>query len=188
MTKTFRKLTFTLIALLGLSFVAQAQPPGAPAPRPSVSPYLNLVNRGNNPALNYLSIVRPQQQMAQQFNQLNQQYRQSINGLQNSIDQLGQEQNQSFNPFTGHAAVFNSTYGYFSRHPVSGTMAGGGGGGMGMGGGFGGGARSFGGGAMMGGGGAMMGGMGMGGGRGAMPGMGGGGMAPRGGGVGGIRR
>ena len=65
-------------ALLIASTVAFAQPMpgggvGGGAQRPTFSPYLNLLNRGNNPGLIYLGIVRPQQQMQQQFNQLQQQ-------------------------------------------------------------------------------------------------------------------
>lgn len=134
MTLTFRLASASAVLLL-IGTLAQAQPSPGVTGRPTFSPYLNLVNRGNNPALNYLGIVRPQQQFAQQFNQLNQQYSQQINGLQNSINDLAAGADSSL-PLTGHAAVFN-TYGapYFSRHPVSG---GGGGGGMSGGRGFGG--------------------------------------------------
>jgi hypothetical protein len=180
-----RPFTVSIIALLGFALAVQAQPPGPGGlARPTVSPYLSLLNRGNSSALNYLNIVRPQQQMAQQFNALNQQYRQSLNGIQNSIDTLSQE-SMSFSPYTGRVAVFNSTAGYFSRHPVTGQGGGGsaGFGSVGMGGGMVGGGRGLGGGIGGGMGAGTMGGMA---GRG-MP-AGGGASRPATGGMGGIRR
>ena len=121
-----------LITVLAPISVATAQPvaPGGGLSRPSFSPYLNLANRGNNPSLNYLGIVRPQLQAQQQFGQLQQQYQQSNQGLQSQLNQLAQGVDASL-PLTGHVATFNNTGSYFSRHPVTG------GGGAGRAGGFG---------------------------------------------------
>ena len=121
-----------LITVLAPISVATAQPvaPGGGLSRPSFSPYLNLANRGNNPSLNYLGIVRPQLQAQQQFGQLQQQYQQSNQGLQSQLNQLSQGVDASL-PLTGHVATFNNTGSYFSRHPVTG------GGGAGRAGGFG---------------------------------------------------
>ena len=116
---------------------AQPSPQAGPVSRPSFSPYLNLVNRGNNPALNYLGIVRPQQQQAQQLNQLSQQYNQTTNALQNSLNGLAEGIDPNVR-FTGYVAVFNNTGPYFSRNPISGS-----GGGLRSGGGSGGGAGGF---------------------------------------------
>jgi hypothetical protein len=55
------------------------QPQTRPSP-PQVSPYLNLLNRRTNPAINYFGIVRPQLQ----FNQ-------AITQQQFQIDQLRQQ-------------------------------------------------------------------------------------------------
>src|SRR5262245_34958533 len=62
---------FTLAALasfvVGAPALAQYRPnypcgaPGAyPGGSPAVSPYLNILGRGNNPAINYYGITRPQ--------------------------------------------------------------------------------------------------------------------------------
>src|SRR5215203_848978 len=54
--------TMVLVSLAVLPQVSQAQVPsgfGQGAPRPGLSPYLNL-NRGGNPAINYYGLVRPQ--------------------------------------------------------------------------------------------------------------------------------
>src|SRR5262245_33245992 len=73
-----------------------AQPPGfAPGSigqppftsRPTVSPYLNLLRRGGSPALNYYTLVRPQNQFYQSLQQLQQDVganAQELNSLQQS--------------------------------------------------------------------------------------------------------
>ena len=104
--------------------LAQPAPSGGPVGRPAFSPYLNLLNNGSSPALNYLGYVRPQQQQLQQLNQLSQQYNQSTNALQNSVNNLAQGADPNVR-FTGNVAVFNNTGPYFSRHPISGNGGGG---------------------------------------------------------------
>ena len=123
-----------LMIVLAPISVATAQPmaPGGGLSRPSFSPYLNLANRGNSPALNYLGIVRPQLQAQQQLGQLQQQYQQTNQGLQSQLNELSQGVDGSL-PLTGHVATFNNTGSYFSRHPVTGS----GGGASGRAGGFG---------------------------------------------------
>lgn len=151
-------LPVALAALSAGAAVAQPQPSAGPVGRPAFSPYLNLLNNGSSPALNYLGYVRPQQQQAQQLNQLAQQYNQSTNALQNSLSELQQGIDPNVRS-TGYVASFNNTRGYFSRNPINGGggLKSGGGGGIGgsgggfntmnRGGGFGGGAGGFGGGA-----------------------------------------
>jgi hypothetical protein len=117
----------SMAVVLLTSLTASAQPNPGTTSRPTFSPYLNLLNRGNSPALNYLGIVRPQQQMAQQFNQLNQQFQQTTNGLQNSINGIEQGIDPTL-PTTGRIVTFGNTGPYFNRHPVTGTGAGAGGG------------------------------------------------------------
>lgn len=114
---------------------AQPQPTGGPA-APQFGSYLNLINRGGSPALNYFGIVRPQQQLAQQANQIQTQQRQ----LSANQQQLGQELNAAEYGIygqsvfgtnrnlrgTGYIPTFNNTGHYFSTNPA----LGGGGGGL----------------------------------------------------------
>jgi hypothetical protein len=147
---------------------AQPVPPGGGASSPPLSPYLGLLSGTGNPGLNYLGIVQPQMQLAQRFNQLNQQYNQASNTLSN----LEAGSAPTFR-YTGNVAVFNNTGPYFSRHPITGgnnalRRGFGGGGGFSAGGGglggagqfnsLGGGGSSFGGGSAFGGGGSAFGG------------------------------
>jgi hypothetical protein len=56
-----RRITVGCMALCGWALfggVSQAQVPGAP--RPAVSPYLQLNRPGESPALNYYGLVKPQ--------------------------------------------------------------------------------------------------------------------------------
>ena len=93
---------------------AQPQPPGGGATsRPTFSPYLNLLGGGRSPGLNYLGIVRPQQQLNQQFNQLQQQ----LTTQNASINEAIQSSQDFLLPPTGNVSVFNSTGGYFNRIP-----------------------------------------------------------------------
>lgn len=94
---------------------AQPQVPGGGATsRGTFSPYLNLLGgNGRSPAYNYLGIVRPQQQLNQQFGQLQQQLTQQNQSLNQAI-QLTEE---SLLPPTGNVSVFNSTGQYFNRIP-----------------------------------------------------------------------
>ncbi|MCU0703973.1 MAG: hypothetical protein MUF18_08360 [Fimbriiglobus sp.] len=130
--------TLAVTALVMSVAVAPAQPmPGAgPAQRPAFSPYLNLLNGGGNPGLNYLGIVRPQQQMQQQFNQLQQQTNQQTAALAQAYDSQLDTLASAFLPATGNVARFNSAPGYFGRMPFGNGIYSGGAGGMG--GGFGG--------------------------------------------------
>jgi len=102
---------------------AQPQVPGGGAgSRPTFSPYLNLLGGGRSPGLNYLGIVRPQMQLNQQLNQLQQQLT-----VQNATLNDGFESSQDVLLPTGNVAVFNSTGGYFNRIPgiTSGGSSGG---------------------------------------------------------------
>ncbi len=108
-----------LIASFADSPQASAQPQvpgGGAASRPTVSPYLNLLGGYGNPGLNYLGIVRPQQQLLQQFGQIQQQQQQL--GAQNqALNQALLNTEESLLPPTGNVSVFNSTGGYFNRIP-----------------------------------------------------------------------
>ncbi len=121
------------VAALALLFAAAADlprasaqpqvPGGGTGSRPTFSPYLNLLGGGRSPGLNYLGIVRPQQQLNQQLNQLQQQLT-----VQNGTINDGSDPSQSAFLPTGNVAVFNSTGGYFNRIPgiTSGGSSGGG--------------------------------------------------------------
>ncbi len=91
-----RTILGSAVVLLSLVSTAQAQyrpVPQAPNPYgPRVSPYLNLLNRQTNPAINYYGIVRPQVQ----FNQAIQQQQADLGLLrqQNNVGQLRQEIDQ----------------------------------------------------------------------------------------------
>ena len=129
-------LPVALAALSAPTVSAQPQPSAGPVGRPAFSPYLNLLNNGSSPALNYLGYVRPQQQAFQQLNQLTQQYNQTNDALQNSANSLSQGIDPNVRS-TGNVATFNNTRSYFSRNPINGGggLKSGGGGGFGGGGG-----------------------------------------------------
>ena len=148
-------LAFVLVVLCGGS-QASAQFGGnrinRPIDTPTFSPYLNMFRGdGGGPALNYFGLVRPQQEFAQQ----NQQLGQGLQTLQ--MQQMQQMQGMQMQPgmgmygysqlgMTGHPVAFNS---FRTSHFTGGYTgaAGGGGGGFGSGGGgFGGGGGGFGGG------------------------------------------
>lgn len=138
---TARRAAAVLAAAVTATFAAaQPQPPAAPTP--TFSPYLNLLNRFNSPAVNYYGLVRPQQQFAQQLAQMSQQQRQLATGLNRLNDEVEGEYgvygqsvfgvNRRLRA-TGFIPTFNNTGHYFSSNPVrggggGGIRAGGGGG------------------------------------------------------------
>ena len=130
MTRYF--LTAALALVTASAGFAQPIPPGGLPQRPAFSPYLNLLNGGASPALNYFGLVVPQQQFQQQFGQLQQQIT-TANGdfqaLQQQNRQLANGLINAYLPQTGNVAVFNNTGNYFNR------IGGGAGGGIGGGGG-----------------------------------------------------
>lgn len=96
---------------------AAAQPPAPPpgfgqAPRPQVSPYLNLLRNGNPGYLNYYGLVRPQQEFQQGIQGL----QQDVGAVQSALGQpfgadLGQQ--QPLLPGTGHRSSFLTSSSYF---------------------------------------------------------------------------
>ena len=111
-------LAFFALVLSAAPLFAQPMPGVGPAQRPSFSPYLNLLNRGNNPTLNYLGIVRPQQQLNQQVGQLQNQ----ANQQSQASNSGGASDTDFINP-TGNVSVFNNTAGYFNRYGGSGGQS-----------------------------------------------------------------
>jgi hypothetical protein len=115
------RLTLPALAVAVVStapLLAQPQPPGGVPQRPTFSPYLNLLNRGASPALNYYGLVRPQQQFQQQAGQLQQQLNSAsadFQSLQAQNSLLAGTLINSFLPPTGNVATFNNTGNYFNR-------------------------------------------------------------------------
>ena len=90
---------------------APGQTPTPAFSQPAVSPYLNLLNRGN-PAINYYGIVRPQIQQGQQLQTL--QY-----GLTHAVDEIATDQGTTTTTPgalapTGHVAGFMTYPKYFN--------------------------------------------------------------------------
>src|SRR5437868_12311218 len=84
------------------------RPPGNPLGTPVLSPYLNLA-RGGNAAINYYGIVRPQQELRRDYNQLQQELLTNQNAL-TTIDP------GALQLTTGHAARF---FNYSHYYPVT---------------------------------------------------------------------
>lgn len=62
--------TLIILCAITSALSAQPQPPSGPVRSPTFSPYLNLLARGTNPAVNYFGIIRPYQQLRHQTDQL----------------------------------------------------------------------------------------------------------------------
>ncbi len=105
---------FVPIFLVASFAPAQPMPPGGPVQRPTFSPYLSLLSNTGSPALNYFGLVRPQQQMAQQFGQLQAQQQQTAALVNQAIGQEAAVLNEILAP-TGNVATFNNTGNYFNR-------------------------------------------------------------------------
>lgn len=93
-----------LAAEPGLAQTPASSPSRRPNTRPTVSPYLNLLRRGN-PALNYHGIVRPQVEFRSNFQQLQQQL--------TTVGQAAEEAREADLPTTGHPIRFMNYSQYF---------------------------------------------------------------------------
>ncbi len=94
---------------------------------PAISPYVNMLRSDASPALNYYGLVRPQQQFAQQ----NQQLGQGLQSLQMQMQGSSMPMNSANFGYsqlgaTGHPVIFNS----FGTSRFSGGYTGFGGGGL----------------------------------------------------------
>ncbi len=122
--KIFARLTAGFFAWLFIAAVSYAQFPGPGGgqfgggqfSRPTVSPYLNLLN-GGNPALNYYGLVRPQFAYDRAFQTLGA----NVNSLGANVNSL-EAANQA--PQTGHRSSFMTHNQYFMNNG-SGKAAGG---------------------------------------------------------------
>jgi len=102
-------LRLSLLALAGWLFladVAQAQYPTYRPTRPPVSPYLNIVRRGNSAAFNYLTLVRPELEMRGALQQL------QLGAVQTQRE-INSLESEAGMPATGHATSFLSHGSYF---------------------------------------------------------------------------
>ncbi|MBL8799704.1 MAG: hypothetical protein JNM56_37830 [Planctomycetia bacterium] len=98
-------LLLTIVAWCEAGQSASAQSPVNPITRPTFSPYLNLLRRDNNPAINYYGLVRPEIEFRNSMNQVQQQ----LNSVQST-----QIQNEAALGAlaTGHRTQFQS-YGHY---------------------------------------------------------------------------
>ena len=91
---------------------AQVAAPLAPrVPRPTVSPYLSLLNRNNSTAFNYYQIYRPQRRFQQAYEQLGT----DLNRLQSRVNQGSTVEGESrylIGP-TGHPTSFMNYGSYY---------------------------------------------------------------------------
>jgi hypothetical protein len=127
---------FAIAVLLSPLFaslaMAQPMPPQAPLQRPSASPYLSLLSRGNNgnfggAAITYAGVVRPIQQGQQQNAMLQQQLNQSNQNF-NAFAQAVASADGTNPLITGKGATFNNTSHFFNN--INGQGGGGMGGGL----------------------------------------------------------
>lgn len=114
---------FALVALIACGPAEQAraqyyQPSRlGPVYRPPVSPYLNLLRRGSDPAVNYYGIVRPEIEFRSGLQNLQQQV--------SAVDQQVTAQDQALGalPETGHPVQFFNYSHYYGQGFNGGTGA-----------------------------------------------------------------
>lgn len=109
-----RLVTATILGALATASAAWSQPPyyqqtAQPYSRPVLSPYLNILN-GPNAAVSYFGIVRPQLDMRNSLQQLQQQVAVDEQALANA--QNGQAVTV---PATGHTVQFMNYGNHFMR-------------------------------------------------------------------------
>ena len=110
-----RVLSMTFAVVIGAVVVAGAQGQySPPINRPTVSPYLNLLNRSNGPALNYYNLVRPQLEFRSAIGQLQRQSAVTQEEVRDTASGL----------ITGHPTYFFSYGSYFAGGPGSGPAQG----------------------------------------------------------------
>lgn len=124
--RTILTTTLLLAAALGVADRAAAQG-FAPYQRPPVSPYINLLRRGSDPAINYYGIVRPivdQQTFNQQFYDQQQQLQSTLNQDLSLLSQPGETADVPRYPTTGHPTQLFGHLRYFqSRGSAGGYSA-----------------------------------------------------------------
>src|SRR3954470_3145415 len=107
-----KRIAFAAVAALALSpgvLLAQLGPyvqpqTTNPYARPTISPYLNMVRPGANPALNYFGLVRPQIQTSRALQAFQQELLPVAGGLAPAVEQAGAASSPL--PSTGHTTSF----------------------------------------------------------------------------------
>ena len=118
--KTVRLIAMILIVQAGLCASVQAQARARAADRPKISPYLDLVNQGNNNnggvGFQYFRRVRPDVEFRQAENKI----RQNLKSLSKQVKESQTQSETSMLGTTGHAASFNTQGRYFNNGAASG--------------------------------------------------------------------
>jgi hypothetical protein len=110
MTRSLLSMTAGALVLLLFAAPASAQR-RAPVRRPTLSPYLNLLNRNNGVGFNYYQRVRPEVE----FRNADRQLSSDVNTLQSRLNDLKaqrEELKQGLST-TGHVPRFMDLKGYF---------------------------------------------------------------------------
>ena len=124
--KTARFIALVLLIQWGFCASAHAQPRGRvtyrprAADRPTISPYIDLVNQGNNNTgvgFQYFRRVRPDVEFRQAENNL----RQNLKSLSKSVNESKTQSESSMLGTTGHAASFMTHGKYFNIGARSGS-------------------------------------------------------------------
>jgi len=112
--KTAQFVTLILLVQAGLCASVHAQARPRAADRPKISPYLDLVEQGNNNnggvGFQYFRRVRPDVEFRQAENKL----RQDLKSLSKSVNESKIQSESSMLGTTGHAASFNTQGRYFN--------------------------------------------------------------------------
>jgi len=111
--KTAQFVTLILLVQAGLCASVHAQARPRAADRPKISPYLDLVQQGNNNGgvgFQYFRRVRPDVEFRQAENKL----RQNLKSLSKSVNESKIQSESSMLGTTGHAASFNTQGRYFN--------------------------------------------------------------------------
>ena len=117
--RTARFIALVLLIQWGFCASAHAQPRGRvtyrprAADRPTISPYIDLVNQGNNNTgvgFQYFRRVRPDVEFRQAENNL----RQNLKSLSKSVNESKTQSESSMLGTTGHAASFMTHGKYFN--------------------------------------------------------------------------
>ena len=112
--KTVRFIVLVLLVQSGLCAAVHAQARPRAADRPKISPYLDLVQQGNNNnggvGFQYFRRVRPDVEFRQAENNL----RQNVKSLSKSVNDSKTQSESSMLGTTGHAATFMTHERYFN--------------------------------------------------------------------------
>jgi hypothetical protein len=127
-----KRLILAAALLVAGASTAQAQqfggytrPPTAPGYRPPVSPYLNILRPGGNPAVNYYNLTRPQQQFGASIAQNQADLLALQQQQQPQGGDLGGQTSSGVGPITGHRSSFYNYGHYYNFSPFRANVVGG---------------------------------------------------------------